>query len=536
SKMQAPTNSFTYRAASDFGIKVESLLLMDMTDHPILNAKFIKQNMIELTNQLGINLIFTSKGRGYFPRDHFIPFPYEDCSFIFPECGIYEGQIPVRTGSVVDNKIQNIDQSQQHIVISKEEINNAIEKAFSYMICDRSLPFCYTKHDFFLGFLGKTLSYADQALKDFRILLKQKKCSPLFLEGGTIYTMTVKEERVTYLSESLFYTNLILHRKSGLKATENRQGIHDQTIKEIYETFIKMFLLGLCKIEGNMGTLTPGQLTTKRYEWQASDSDLNFVEYLKEKKLIAPLPLSCDSFLKQHALLASKFKSCEDWLFASFRVLFKSKVVILPEAGYHFDIFMRPGPRGTMLLQSYKVTTTFLEIIQKSPTVFSLSEKDLKILPRYIATAKKLHDTLEPLLKKISSKLIESGVPVIDVPAVFYDETFGDSNQFKGQETYHVNFINGISGFSSKRNKYYFITLGAQVGDFLGQSLMDIFCWYMQQLEPQLEVYYVGRNPDHPEDYSESMRFLNVPFFNNMASQAGLHCMTVELKYSSHTE
>ena len=93
-----------------------------------------------------------------------------------------------------------------------------------------------------------------------------------------------------------------------------------------------------------------------------------------------------------------------------------------------------------------------------------------------------------------------------------------------------------ISGFSSKRNKYYFITLGAQVGDFLGQSLMDIFCWYMQQLEPQLEVYYVGRNPDHPEDYSESMRFLNVPFFNNMASQAGLHCMTVELKYSSHTE
>lgn len=171
----------------------------------------------------------------------------------------------------------------------------------------------------------------------------------------------------------------------------------------------------------------------------------------------------------------------------------KGDVHYIPEMGYHLDTFMRPGPKGTMWLQDYGVTVNLLRTLQESSETFNLSEVDQQILARYIKTAEVLHEDLAPLAQGVSDALIKAGVPVTPVPALFFDESARTKAPL-----FHVNFINGVSGYSAKTKRFYYITTGAQVGDRLGTALMDLFAWYAKKTEPKLDVFFVGRNPQDP--------------------------------------
>jgi len=97
--------------------------------------------------------------------------------------------------------------------------------------------------------------------------------------------------------------------------------------------------------------------------------------------------------------------------------------------------------------------------------------------------------------------------------------------------TYNLNFINAISGFSPETQRYFYITAGAEVGDRLGGIIMYAFKEFLCSYQQDLDVFYVGHDPENPQDFKESMRW-----GNRLGSQFGVHCLSAAISTASHKE
>lgn len=82
---------------------------------------------------------------------------------------------------------------------------------------------------------------------------------------------------------------------------------------------------------------------------------------------------------------------------------------------------------------------------------------------------------------------------------------------------YSINFLNSVTGFSPKTNRYYYIASGATVGDNggvnnddgvprqinrLGLLLMEAFKAIIQSTEKNMDVFFIGYDPKNPTDFS----------------------------------
>lgn len=59
---------------------------------------------------------------------------------------------------------------------------------------------------------------------------------------------------------------------------------------------------------------------------------------------------------------------------------------------------------------------------------------------------------------------------------------------------------------------------------------MDIFEKFMRTYQEDLDVFYVGHDPDNPTDFTESMRWSNY-----LGAQFGVHCLSKPTKTQAHT-
>jgi|688.fasta_scaffold05433_14 hypothetical protein len=195
----------------------------------------------------------------------------------------------------------------------------------------------------------------------------------------------------------------------------------------------------------------------------------------------------------------------------------------ITQFNYHLDTFMRPGPQHSIFLINFALWADILEAIGKE---ISLSKVDREFLENYIATSKKLDRELGPLLKKVEEELKAAHFEIIPLPGHLLYESKTMYQEFPMPSGgFNINFINSLTGWSSKTKKFYYITHGIQVGERLGDLLMEAFVQYLNQYIPDIEVYFIGRNPNNQADFSEAM-----DWWNRLETQSGIHCTTFELK------
>ena len=193
-------------------------------------------------------------------------------------------------------------------------------------------------------------------------------------------------------------------------------------------------------------------------------------------------------------------------------------ITFVPQAAYHLDTFMTPGPNGSMFMQDYNLAIQTLQKIQQNAKELKLTKSDLEQLDHLITTTTLISRDLTPLLNKVKENLVEGGFSIIPTPGAF----FGSDPHNPTQKSQIINFLNCITGFSPKTGHIYYIAAGTKTEGVLGDVLMNAYGEFLQSQSNNLAVYFAGRNPEDPTDFSEAMRDMN-------ELQLGPHCLSYEL-------
>ncbi len=194
-----------------------------------------------------------------------------------------------------------------------------------------------------------------------------------------------------------------------------------------------------------------------------------------------------------------------------------SKIVALPQIAYHLDCLMTPGPEGSMFLQDYDEAVRLLKKIKANAEILELTPKDLAQLDQFIQETRQLANDFRGLIRETRERIEAAGFRVIPTPGAFFSHSLADP-----KETENVNFLNAISGYSPSSLHIYYIASGAKTGDNLGKVLMDSFVEFLNAHEG-IAVYFAGRNPADPTDFSEAEGTLNM-------KSTGPHCLSFELE------
>ena len=213
----------------------------------------------------------------------------------------------------------------------------------------------------------------------------------------------------------------------------------------------------------------------------------------------------------------------------NFKVPFDN-IIFIPQLGYHLDGHMRPGPNGSLFMQDYAFTDELLNEIEKNSETLNLSAKDKEMIKRYRNTAQKFAREFGPISLKANEILTAAGFTLVPIAGLFYDVSPAPSDLALDLIfTSHLNFLNAITGWSSKANSYFYIASGARVGDKLGEVLMKSFEEAIKHYEPNTQICFVGYDPNNPTDFSESMKWMN-----DIDLQLGPHCLSFEKETADH--
>jgi len=333
------------------------------------------------------------------------------------------------------------------------------------------------------------------------------------LEGGDIFTLTNNRGEKTVLIGAQLFT--LIH--AYMRHDESIKNMFDETSiqatfsdEEIQRAEEEMYAMGLLKVDGKLGLIEEGKYKQTALVQQIKSS----FKYAESGRAIAI------KYLKQKIFL-------QGLLERTFQIP-KGNLHVISQLACHLDMFMMPGPNKTVFFQDYDLCHKLLLSIKENAEAFSLTSKDMVFLDRYIHTAETLNKEASPILIKARKEIEEAGFTVLSAPGIINDE-----DKSKGEETHHIDFLNAISGWSSKNKRPYVATLGAQVGDRLGVVLMDLFKHYLKEYQKDLEVHFLNYDPKNPSDFSQSMYWMN----NRLGETkkiAGLHCLTLEESSKSH--
>ena len=500
--IKLPNNPFTYTATDDFGIEIKKLMLPKPYDDRDEQHKeaFLKiglkfdhviKNMVFFAKKLGFEVVF-SKDQ-YCLRDSLIRVP--------------EGVFAVK---------------------HSESTALAIDRC-----CSRSLYCCdsasfLTDHPFFHSKSGVAHELLPLASIDLSTFFGHPKGEVptvhFYMEGGNHYVMTNKVGQKFILAGlDILYVALNQMRRDGvfkklvieeciIKDFEKKLLNADflmQTLEEMYATGLLASGKGMEK-----GFVTSFEINILR---DIKINQSSYHDLAKQKKFYVPLNLSSQQKTKGIKIAAEYLAQKEYTKGFVAKTFGVDYVCFVPQLDYHLDVFMCPGPKGSIFVQDYSFSVKFLEKIWDQREALSLTPLDLVHLKRYLETAQKLSRELGALNTKVKEELSKAGFYVISTPGLFYDVLPDDTNP----TTFNLNFINAVTGWSSKTKTHYYLTMGAGVGDHLGAALMSSFEKFIKSYQPDIQIGFLGYDPDNVKDFSEGMRWLN-----RRGSQAGPHCLS----------
>lgn len=465
---------FYRRYTDDFGLEINQLLMCKNLDH-ILDLSEHNPSKIEATIA---NMKFVCKKLGIELKMTYAPYHVRDFWM-----WTSKGELLCQNESFC-GYLQN---ERPHL------LNQAIEKVIDYSLINHLSGFSRSKNHFLQTVPGnfiKNLHFLDKDEKKF--FGKFKKSPLAFLaEGGNVLKLTNHQAELKILiGEFQFFTTLnayILEEtilKNAFKSSFAQSLIekiaHELTTETMDNLLEEMLAQGIFHLDKSQKSLPNQRQVMAEYCWQKT-----FV-----KGLIG----------------------------ANFNVKDKD-VILIPQVFYHLDYFIKSGPYHHLLVGDPEKSVHLLECILQNSSRLALTDRDIHIAENYLKTLKQLHQELHPLLLLTKERLQQAGFTVVFTPGIFIGEK---------EETWNTplnfNYLNALSGWSSKTRKFYYLTTGNQVGDKLGLILMDFFDEFLKRLEPDLEVYFLGRNPHDLNDLTEPMTW-----WNTQLAQFGLHCLTFEL-------
>jgi len=509
------TGPFEYSPNThDFGVCLKKLLFAQpcFVDTWKLKIDHLFSNLMTLSNKYGFTMVPTADY--YMPRDRFI-----------------------RTG---DGKIAAPRFS--------ENILQAMGRADSLSFYQESKPLVLTDHATFHACGGQMPARPSCDLATYS---GANTFLPFPIEGGNHYRITNAQGKIKVVigKDSLYGAlNLLrlerLFEKMPYKIDEETlTPIKDrlsQDEKLLKDTLCEMYAQGLLRsAPGREKGFVTGMEIFTLWEENTPDTKTTLKQQAIVKKVFIS-PNFSDTDLQDGLEIAAKYLAQVQRTKEMIAEVFcaaSDDLIILPQCDYHLDVFMRPGPKGSIFLQSFELTTSLLQEIENDKDMLKLDDSDRAVLRDYLNISKKLHQELGTLYLETKMLLEKAGITVIPTPGIFYDVSpkMKDPNSGKSTliNTSHLNFLNAISGWSEKANTYFYIASGASLkpkGRLAG-VLMESFKAFMSRYQPNLEVVFIGHNPNNPQDFSEAMQWANF-----LLSRLGPHCLSFELETASHKE
>ncbi len=508
-----PSLSFEYKEDQDFGVVIKELLFSggyndseearEVYKKTGVKIEFIQKNMQEIGAIEGFSLKF---GIGqYYVRDQFVHLP--------------SGKFAV-----------------SHI---SENLPQAIYRNESKSLVFQDKAEYLTDHIRYQGTVGGAITPHDLAVDDLKTILKSETSLVYYIEGGNKYLVRNRKGKLKILvgkdhfliTLNQFRLDKTFEEPEFADVLETGKGVIDKlTEEQLKQILCEMYVQGLLKpVEGckkgfinkEQNSLISRVVVTAQNEkkgvnpYVACAEMLGFYEH----------PQFTEKMLQESKSLAGKYlmqKNITEEVIAQSFQLNAKDIIFVPQLDYHLDVFMRPGPKGSFFVQDFGFSYELLKTIQEKN---SLELEDQELLERYLKAAARLSEQLSPLFKKTKETLENAGFIVIPTPGMFCDVS---STKL---QTFTINFINSITGFSENTKHYYYIAFGAQTKGKLGDILMDAFKSFLESYIHPLHVYYVGYDPKNPKDFSEAMGC-----WNRLQSQAGPHCMSFEMATKPHTE
>lgn len=520
------TSSNPYQAyTDDFGVEIEELLLSKEIDERRLNEResvlakkriwsgitflHTPKNFEKVAGYLGIKLKRASEF--YYVRDHYF----------------WKGE-----------EVVTAHQS--------PHLAEAIERTHSSNLYLDKISTTRTKNQLFNKWSGYTEALQFLTLEDQKnLFLQPKPLNYAYLEGGNVFRVTDFSGNLKVLigEDQLSQTLLTLELEgtSWEKLAEEISSFSELVEREIPTLALaeEIYSNGLLTVDGKSGLIERSlQLNFLLLKFLSGSAPITPKERGWLKKLAEEMgvlkPFDPEWLEKEDVKKAVKEygakKKIVHRLIAKELGVKGEDLFPIAQVNSHLDTFLRPGPNHTVFLVNYALLAELLEAIDRSRQALKLSLEDQEQLLMYLKTAKKLDLELSPLIKEAEEQLIKAGFKVIPTPGHLVHEPKTIYQEFPmPSEGFTINFINSLTGWSSKTKSYFYITHGLQAGTKLGDLLMDLFTLFLKKcLKAPIDLFFIGRNPENFSDFAEAL-----DAWNRLETQYGIHCHTFELKARS---
>ncbi|MBN9377936.1 MAG: hypothetical protein BGO14_00440 [Chlamydiales bacterium 38-26] len=501
---------FVYKKyTEDFGRAIEELYVSkDLREtHGIGRVRDIFENLEQHAMRLGFRIKRSSFD--YPVRDHFFRH-------------VKSGDVLLEIPSPADNP----------------SIALSVDRAHSEALYFGKKGFALTQNPFFKVGIGKTQKVSLVALEDvknFHQVTHLKHVSS-HLEGGNVIMLSnAKGNPIALVSRDHFYSTISLHRiNKKFDDLYPMMKIHVEKIKQtmtnakVLKVAEQMYAQGMVIQEGHSAFIEYAKVVALSQQESSEQEDTSFENFRDraiKKGFIQPFNKKGAS-IHEFKELTSKYlfqKYLTRTIMARELGLEAEELCFIKPLHYHLDTFIKPGPKGSAFVADFALSANLIDALLKNDEGLEWSEEDKRHLQIYLETARKMDKEFQTLIKDIHKKLVKVDITPIPTPGLFFYE------DKTSQETFNINFMNALSGWSKNTKNYYFITTGAEVGQKVGRILMDTFHVFLDFYQPGIEVYYVGK--DDQGKYKEPMEL-----WNKDNSQSGLHCFTFESATQDHEE
>lgn len=500
--VKLPDTPCEYRQhTDDFGVEIKELLVLGENDEYNDPFKQMRKDMYSVARRVG----FICNNHGYFYlRDFFLK--------------NHTGQL---MGSM-DPPKEKLPELE--IAINRANSKEIYSNTFGSLITVLSNP---TLNSHF----GSCADFIKSLSNKNSLSLSTSIPSSFYFEGGDVFTLTHSLGIKVLCGKLQLITALNYLRLSKVEVSQEqiKSVSSELSEKKLRKTAEKMYSQGLLKQNDKTGLIYDKQFSTEqlaRILFYRSKTKCSFVEAAVQLGYVKKFTWQSSDLDKCREMVAKYLvhKDMAKKLISDSMKVGLKDVIYLPSVFTHLDLFIRPGPKHSIFLCDFKMCEDVCLQILNNAKELNISDNDKAHLEKYIRSAQNKQTQLGPMLAKTRAKLEKAGFTVISMPGMFAY----DCGKNLTDKTYNFNLMNAVSGWSSATKKYYYIIGGVEVGN-LGTLFMDVLKAFMDQYDPNIEVYFLGRGSDL-QKYSESMKILNT-----LGGQYGnVHCATIEKSTLSH--
>lgn len=499
-----PSKPFRYAAHShDFGRKIKHLLLLKPGEgnlgSMLRKADSIFQNIVDIANTEGIKV--NRPRKFYYPRDH-----------------ILMGKEGPQCVDFPSSEITKIAYARTNSFFIYFEKNSLL-----------------TFNAAFKPILGQGISNQESAFLDLSYLQRARTA---YIEGGNHFRLTnASGKEKILIGEYHLYHILCQLRLSKYFETHPPSDNIPLSDEQILQGAEEMYALDLLRL-GEGKDKKSGFLSTEAIEDAIASAQDNKAFSIRKAAIDKGLIRSFQAEevdLEEARPVVTNYLRQKEGAKAYLAELFgvsQDDLHFIPQLEYHLDVFLQPGPRGSLFIPDFSYTKHILKKLAEQAANLGLNMQDSIMIQRYMLGMISCEEA-KPLLEAVKKEVIVAGFIPIPAPCSFYDFQLQMDNPSR-----HVRFLNGVTGWN--KDHYYYITLGAQVGPRLGQVFMKIYELFLQQYEPSIKVHYVGENPQQKGDFTPAMQLWNQVesaadnSIKEIGAGAGVHCFTCELETESH--